>query len=76
MPARPLHYFIRTADPLRELMFPEHADPAAFAWMPSSRCQGRILPMSAYLPYLLIAVGVLVVVLVAIYWRMSYVESD
>jgi hypothetical protein len=32
--------------------------------------------MSAYLPYLLIAVGVLVVVLVAIYWRMSYVESD
>jgi hypothetical protein len=34
MPARPLHYLIRTADPLRELMFPEHADPAAFAWMP------------------------------------------
>jgi hypothetical protein len=25
---------IRTADPLRELMFPEDADPAAFAWMP------------------------------------------
>jgi hypothetical protein len=33
MPARPLHYLIRTADPLRELMFSEHADPAAFAWM-------------------------------------------
>jgi hypothetical protein len=32
--------------------------------------------MSAYLPYLWIAAGVLVVVLVAIYWRMSYVESD
>jgi hypothetical protein len=34
MPARPLHYLIKTADPLRELMFPEDADPAAFAWMP------------------------------------------
>jgi hypothetical protein len=32
--------------------------------------------MSAYLPYLLIAAGVLVVVLVAIYWRMNYVTSD
>jgi hypothetical protein len=32
--------------------------------------------MNVYLPWLVIGAGILVVVLAAIYWRMSYVESD
>jgi hypothetical protein len=32
--------------------------------------------MDQYLPWVLIAVGVLAVAAMAIYWRMSYVESD
>jgi hypothetical protein len=32
--------------------------------------------MDQYLPWLLVAVGLLALVAVAIYWRMRYVESD
>jgi hypothetical protein len=32
--------------------------------------------MDQYLPWLLVAVGLLALVAVVIYWRMSYVESD
>jgi hypothetical protein len=32
--------------------------------------------MDEYLPWLLVALGLLALVAVVIYWRMSYVESD